>query len=153
MHSIKREHFGANYPSESFPTVVSVSAEETAELRQKIAGRLQVAADDTLLLVKTLRSRSRLVEGARAEAEDFDLSAICWRERLRPASEVYVNWDRFNDIDRIAFADLSKHFDDIWYPASDDIDIFDTTCDWFVSVDPTGEVRLTRLHIPQPVAR
>ncbi len=43
---------------------------------------------------------------------------------------------------------MSRWFDDIWYPASDDIDLFDSTLDWILSVSHSGLIDLRRLDMP-----
>ena len=63
---------------------------------------------------------------------------------LAPEPLVYVNWLRFDDIDCLAFSDLARYFDDIWYPSADYIDIFDSSMSWVLSVDYLGFVRFVR---------
>jgi hypothetical protein len=58
--------------------------------------------------------------------------------------KVYLNWYRFDDIDQIDLADLDRYFFDIWYPDSDDLDVFDDSADWIVSIAHHGNVRLFR---------
>jgi len=59
--------------------------------------------------------------------------------------KVYVNWYRYDNVDEIQFVDLTKYFDDIWYPGLDDIDIFDATFSWILSISHDGAVRSARL--------
>ena len=47
---------------------------------------------------------------------------------IEPAELVYLvwaNWQGFDTVDTIYFKSLSDYFDDIWYPAADDIFIID----------------------------
>ena len=39
------------------------------------------------------------------------------------------------------FAIVSKYFSDIWYPSTDDIDVFDSSVSWILSVNHEGEIR------------
>lgn len=45
---------------------------------------------------------------------------------IKPQTNVYINWYRYDQVDEMAFVDLDKCFADIWYPGPDDIDIFDS---------------------------
>lgn len=40
------------------------------------------------------------------------------------------------------FKDLTEHFDYIWYPGPDDIEIFDDSLSWILSVDHGGYLRV-----------
>ena len=42
--------------------------------------------------------------------------------------------------------DLNKHFYDVWYPSSDDIELFDDTLDWIIFVRHYGGVQLLALN-------
>lgn len=53
-------------------------------------------------------------------------------------SNVFINWYRFDDIDKMSLKDLDQYFYDIWFPATDDIDIFDDTFKWIVSIFHDG---------------
>ena len=39
----------------------------------------------------------------------------------------------------------NKYFDDIWYPDSDDIDIFDQTLSWILTVLHNGDVKILQI--------
>jgi hypothetical protein len=41
--------------------------------------------------------------------------------------------------------DLSRYFDDIFYPGPDDIELFDETLKWFMLVDHEGAISITEL--------
>lgn len=42
----------------------------------------------------------------------------------------------------MSFVDLANFFDYIWFPSSDDVDIFDASFDWILSIDHAGFVKL-----------
>ncbi|HEV7224714.1 MAG TPA: hypothetical protein VGN42_18530 [Pirellulales bacterium] len=80
--------------------------------------------------------------GLNALDEGFDLSRVFEALDIWPDDSVYINWHRFNanEIDAITVADLTLYFDDIWYPSSDDIDIFDDTLCWVLVVSHEGMI-------------
>ena len=61
---------------------------------------------------------------------------------IKPNLQVYLNWYSFTDIDILNIIFLDKYFFDIWYPISDDIDIFDESLNWFLSIRHDGNVVL-----------
>jgi len=56
-----------------------------------------------------------------------------------------LNWYRFDKIDELRFVDLCEKFEDIWYPSSDDLDIFDRNMNWLISIEHSGSIRVLRI--------
>jgi hypothetical protein len=140
MDSVKIENFKRENPGFAFPRFTSLTPNDCAQLRSGIAGRLGLTAQsEPLELLKTLRARATYFTGVNA-SHGFDLRNLISKLGYTPDAEVLVNWYRFDQIDRIAVSDLDKHFDDIWYPGSDDIEVFDESVDWLVLVRHDGVV-------------
>jgi hypothetical protein len=111
-------------------------------LRIAIAKRAELDQhSDPLVLLEALWAAAEFVPDVDAD-NGFDLRKLISARNLRPQEEVLLNWLRFDNMDRLAFSDLSQYFDDIWYPSSDDIDIFDDTLDWFVFIRHDGCVKI-----------
>jgi len=147
MDSIKVQNFSRENPGIEFPPFTSLTPNDCARLRTAIAQRLGLNPESApLLLLQTLQARALHFTGTNAE-DRFDLRNLISELGFRPSAEVLVNWQRFDEIDRIALSDLSRHFDDIWYPGSDDIEIFDESLDWLVLVRHDGVV--TAMNLPQ----
>ena len=91
-------------------------------------------------LVLTLKDRSSVVNGIRADENGFNLGDVTRRLDLKPKDLILINWHQFDDIDEVRFTDLARFFLDIWYPAADHIDIFDETFQWVISIGYSGEV-------------
>ncbi len=53
---------------------------------------------------------------------------------------VFINWGKFDNIDEISFNDLDRYFYDLWFHSADDIDIFDDTYRWIVSIRHDGVI-------------
>jgi len=98
-----------------------------------------------LVLTNRLLELSVPYKGINAENEHFDLAAVAKDLGISAEKKVYVNWYRYDNVDEIQFVDLTKYFDDIWYPGPDDIDIFDATFSWILSISHDGAVRSARL--------
>ena len=99
---------------------------------------------DLLTALSAAEARSEPVNGAPDE-EGFNLSDALTRGGVCAAETVYINWNRFDTIDAIALRDLSAFFEFIWYPAVDDIELFDRTCSWMLLIRHYGAVRLLQL--------
>lgn len=110
-------------------------------LRARFAQRVGCSQEtDNLTLTRRVADGLTRVDGVNAEAEDFILSEAFERLGITPQSRVYVNWYRFDDVDRISLNNLSSYFTDIWYPGTDDIEIFDETCCWILSISHDGDL-------------
>jgi hypothetical protein len=103
---------------------------------------------EPLTLTKQLFELTRPCGGPNAEDDDFHLQETMVRVGITPQKTVYVNWYRYDEIDEMHFAELAKYFDDIWYPSSDDIDLFDSTFSWLVEIPHYGVVQWCRLEGP-----
>ncbi len=65
------------------------------------------------------------------------------KNQIRPTEAVYINWYHFDDIDMFHTAkSVERCFDSIWYPVSDDIELFDDSLGWTLSVDHDGYIEL-----------
>ena len=71
---------------------------------------------------------------------DFKLINTLKCLKIKYLDSLYLNWYKFDNIDAIALKDLDKYFYDIWYPGSDDIDIFDSNLTWIVSIRHDGYI-------------
>lgn len=70
--------------------------------------------------------------------ENFKLIDNLKKIGITPMKEVFINWYRFERIDVFNAVDLDKFFYNIWFPSSDDIDIFDESLNWIVSIRHDG---------------
>lgn len=144
MDEIKIENFRRT-GSGQFPTFVALHSDRCRELLRKVAVFCKMPADtDGLGLVSQLVGMSTVIEVLDESACPVDLYDMLKSQGIHPFREVFVNWDRFRTIDSIGLADLSEYFFDIWYPSSDDIDIFDESVSWVMSVSHHGTVSIAK---------
>src|SRR3990167_2903915 len=78
----------------------------------------------------------------RADSPNFNLTSVFEYFNLNPAGEIYVNWYRFDKIDRFKLKDLCEYFSYIWYPGSDDIELFCEDISWMLSISHDGYISL-----------
>lgn len=125
----------------------NLSADKCRELRRGLARRLGVTAEiDGLFLLNKIAGLLAVVEEADACKDSFDLNQVLKSKGVFPKDLVYINWHRFDDIDRMRIVDLKLRFTDIWYPSADDIEVFDDAFSWILSITHDGSVRLGFLN-------
>ena len=86
-----------------------------------------------------------LLDDINAEDDDLDWNKVFNSIGIPVPNEVFINFERFNNIDVFLFKDFCKYFDDIWYPAADDIEVFDSSFNWIVSVKHYGAVHYAKI--------
>ena len=138
MEQFKIQNFADNI-TESFPPFAALSPLECGNIRRQFRDALGLPSDSNpLVIVSELVKRQSICHDTDAADEGFDLRELFCAIGINPHKDVFVNWYRFDDIDRLQFADLSKYFSDIWYPVSDDIEVFDDSLVWVVSIRHDG---------------
>ena len=142
MEAFKIEHFSKVHNGLSFPWFHSLTVDEKQLMQNRLLKKLSMTEDkNTLNLVCTLSEIGKVHQGFNAQDKNFDLIKVFESLGIHTSDCVYINWYRFDQVDKIKLVDLAKYFDDIWYPSSDDLDIFDDNLSWFISISHEGEVR------------
>jgi len=145
MEQHKIENFERE-EGKNFPSFRELEKEECKKIYHCVAKKLNLPEDvSDLDLVKKLDSIGVFVDGVNAEDEDFNLIELLKKKQIREPREVFINWYRFDAIDAMNLDDVVKYFSDIWYPGSDDIDIFDETLTWFISVRHDGIIKIAKV--------
>ncbi|MCR9166599.1 MAG: hypothetical protein NXI35_38405 [bacterium] len=142
MDTSKLENFRRSYPGQPFPEFAALTAAECETLRKKVAATLGLSDGDPLELVRHLHAQTGNHLGEVPRDGQPDLRALVEGVPIGRPHRVFVNWYRFDDIDSLDLDALSRHFDDIWYPSVDDIEVFDDSCRWFLSVSHDGRMTL-----------
>lgn len=147
MDKLKIDNFSKIHREIDFPKYVSLDSVSAKKIQFLIAEKLKLEdCSDGLSLVKKIDARGALCEGINAEDEQFSLSEAISLAGLISSELVYVNWYRYDDIDKLCLNDFDKYFDDLWYPDLDDIDIFDDSLTWIMSVLHSGQIKVLRLQ-------
>jgi hypothetical protein len=145
METFKIENFQRDNPGRSFPRFEHLSPSQCQEFRNAAANTVGLDPHvDSLTLIRTMAMNATPVADVNAEQDGFDLSALVIGLGISFGREVFINWHRFDDIDQMSLQDLSTHFDAIWYPGPDDVEIFDSSVSWFLLVSHDGAVSLLR---------
>lgn len=139
MDKLKIDHFAREHPAEGFPGFRSLTPDDAALIRENVARALMLPlTSDGASLLRALGDQQTVLDEPNAEAVGFNLKACLRSLGIHARDSVFINWYRFDDIDEMKVDDLSRYFANIWYPSSDDIEIFDGKYDWILSVRHDG---------------
>lgn len=143
MEEFKIDLFNQENHGEEFPWFRTLSLDEQANAIDNILLLLKISSNTTSLeLVKEINEIGEILPDFNAELPGFRLSSVLKSQGIVPKDKVLINWYRFDNIDQFYFDDLNKHFDSIWYPGPDDIDIFDESFSWVLSVSHSGVISI-----------
>jgi hypothetical protein len=146
MDQFKIAIFKRENPESDFPRITPLSEARVSSIRNRLATKVGLGdVFDDLKLTKELNAKSVVVASANAEDPEFSLKNTLESLGVYSNPIVYVNWYRFDKIDEIELCDLDIYFSDIWYPSSDDIDVFDESLQWIVSVVHDGALQFLDL--------
>lgn len=130
---------------DDLPQLEALDPARCQEVRRHVAHSLEMSpAGEPRDLSIALRARTTWLPGIVATAEDFSLLDLT-RHLGIEADVVYVNFWRFDDVDELRLDELSRRFDDIWFEVTDDIEIFDDSLSWYLSVSHDGAVGIYRV--------
>jgi hypothetical protein len=124
MEAFKFEHFARQNPTQTFPPFTNLTPVELERVRIALCRAASLPPEIAWPpLLQHLLWKSQPVAGVNAESEFFDLVSVAGDLGIAPAGQVYLSWyPSRGEIDRLAFADLARWFDWIWYPSSDDVE-------------------------------
>lgn len=146
MEKFKIDNFVRENPSCVFPDVLTLTQDETLSIRSRLIDILKLDPTvDSLKLINFLWGKSSAINSINAEEEDFNFFELIRLAGINPKQSVLVNWDRMETIDRIRLDDFCKYFSDIWYPSSDDIEVFDDSLTWMILIEHSGDIRFAQL--------
>jgi hypothetical protein len=91
-------------------------------------------------LVRYIRERSQNLPEFDAESTEFRLQKCFDKIGLSPRANLFINKQHFEEFIEIETQAMDVLFDEIWFPAADDIELFDDTYSWILSVSHDGEI-------------
>jgi len=140
MEKFKIDYFKNSCPGKDFPDFKVLTAKECENIRSGLFRKLNLEGDISKLdLTRKIEQLSNSIDNhLNAKSESFSLIKILESNQVFFHDNVYVNWHRYDNIDIMKLKDLVRYFDYIWYPGPDDINIFDESFEWILSVDHGG---------------
>lgn len=142
---IKKKNFLKENPSLPFPNLAAVSDQCLFDLRATFIKKLGLPSScNNLVLFRTLESVADLIKGYDATSKGFALTKLFHELGITPNEKVFINWDNFETLSEVRVKDLSDFFSYLYYPSSDDIEIFDSSTDWILMIAHHGSLRIWR---------
>jgi hypothetical protein len=146
MEAFKIEHYERENGVGTFVPFRHLSTHEANSIFQSLKRRLELPEEfDGLQVVRIISKRGVFIKDFDADQDDFDLKQVMNHINLFVEDKLFVNWYRYDNIDEFRANDLYEKFSDIWYPSSDDIDVFDSSLSWILSISHHGKVQVIRL--------
>lgn len=131
--------------NKNFPQYKSLSESECQLIQNNICKKFFISNNSNLLdVVKQLSRMQKHIPDVNAKDENFTLSEVLIRLGIETKKSICLNWYRFDEIDQFNLNDLVQNFDDIWFAGSDDIDLFDESLNWVLSIRHDGCLSLLK---------
>ena len=140
MHPRKITNFKNEHPKKEFPKFRSLNPSECSIIATRVGRYFGNGDISGVKLAKYIRANARLLQDLNAESESFDFSALLHFLGMKMPAQVFLNWGHFDDIDQMETRDFADCFSDIWYPSADDIDVFDESLGWIISIGYSGQI-------------
>lgn len=146
MDKIKIEDFARDHPNKKFPAYRTLDAQEAKEIRFLLAERMGVPADITPLdLVKQVTTKSTPIPHVNAEDDGFSVIGLISELGVNSKDDILINWYRYDHIDEMRLSDVSRYLDDLWYPVAEEVDLFDESLKWILSIEYSGAISILEL--------
>lgn len=146
MEQVKIDNFLRGNDGGTFPRYTPLNNESCADIRSLLSERLRLdTSADGMTLVNEVDRRGEICEELKYDDDNFDLKKVLSSLEINWPEYVFINWYRYDNIDKMMLSGLASHFDDVWYPGVDDIDIFDETFTWVLSVTHYGQVKVLKI--------
>jgi hypothetical protein len=138
MNRSRIDDFLHEHPGIEFPWFVEKTNEECAVIRQTIAQKYSLAAYlfDSVEFMKALQRIERTVFGEDVVGDEQAPGVVEVLAAIdAPVPErILINWRRFDAIDEMRFCDVDRYFFDLLYAGDDDVDLFDASLEWIVTL-------------------
>lgn len=141
----KKKYYVQESGDEDFPFFVTLDSNEASQHEERIKEIYGFAMEvDSRDLLNYMAKNSQLVSKFRAEDCDFNFMEMLKSLHLSPKIVIYIDWHRFDKIDKISVEKFSDFFDDIWYPQADDMFLYDDSFSWFVLISHHGAISIIK---------
>lgn len=141
MEDFKKELFKKEY-KKGFPYYFELGKEDCVEIKKRIIDKFKFKNEN---FENCLRENQFLLDYTNAEDDNFDFLSLLNNLNLKKEEYILINWISFENIDKFSINDFYKYFKDIWFPISDDIDVFNENLDWIISIRHDGAIYCTQL--------
>jgi hypothetical protein len=124
----------------SFPEYETLNQSECQSIATELSNRYKINISNPGV---ELASKQSFYDKCNA-LDRFDLINTLTDLGIEPNGKLFINWDRFEKIDVFDIDDVDRYFNNMWFPSSDDIDLFDDGLSWILSVRHDGCISILK---------
>ena len=143
MDSYKLEEFAGDHPGQQYPWVESVQPQEAQRMVSELMSRFCPSATNASDFIHFIAEQPMLEEITVLD-DEFDFTRLLIDAQIRIPQEILVNFAAFEQLERMRYAEFAKHFRYVYWPATDDLDCFDESLEWIVSIDHDGRITVLK---------
>ncbi|MDB5156581.1 MAG: hypothetical protein JWR50_1288 [Mucilaginibacter sp.] len=137
MDEFKKELFEKEHLA-NFPKYETLNNSESQKILDDLSKKYNI---DSSNFAKELAGRQSSYDSLHNDSLDgFELRVTLANIGIEPLNQIFINWNNFEDLDVFDTDDLDKYFNDIWFPVSDDINLFDKSMNWILSISHYGAI-------------
>lgn len=141
MEQFKITTFEKENPGKNFPKYREASSLELQEIQRQLRKILCIGNESSVLdITEGVRCNTDWLEIENAETDGFSIKATLKGVGVTPAGDLFINWHRYDKADVMSLELLNEYFDYLWYPGSDDIEVFDQSLSWILTIRHDGVV-------------
>lgn len=137
MDKFKFEHF-KKYHGFDLKSIIRLTEQECEQIRHSLFLKYRVTSDKELFL--RIIDRTNNSEVVETITDNTLIERVFSSTGIVPNRHIYLVWGSLDNIDTMPFDDFCKYFDDIWYPSSDDIGVFDDSLSWLILITHYGAI-------------
>lgn len=133
-------NFKTDNPNLEFPDYKSLSDSVKKNLIKSLFDNLKISNNlNGVNLSKSIEKKSIII--GKISDGAFILDDLLSNFGYSANEKIYLNWKNFESIEEMSKLSFNQNFFDIWYPGVDDLDIFDESCNWLLSITHAGIVK------------
>lgn len=144
MDRFKFEIFKKENPKTPMFEVVPLTLDKIQIIQKKLFQLLNIEDNNIQELEKRIYQIANVLIPSIPE-NNFSIKELFYNLNVE-SNFLYVTWDSFKTIDRFKLTDFCQWFEYIWYPSSDDIDIFNDDLTWILQVYHYETIALAQLE-------
>ncbi|HSG30980.1 MAG TPA: hypothetical protein VLB82_05485 [Thermodesulfobacteriota bacterium] len=145
MEKFKLEYFKNDFPNEDFPYYREIVGEELSKLRERFCNSFGLSHEltpaDMNKLTYELAKHYYELDNPITNNNDWKKIILYSGINIKDDDRVLIKWEEYGKIDEMIFKDVCKYLYFIWYEPSEEIGLFDNSCEWIIYFFHYGGVR------------
>lgn len=155
MDIYKIDNYNRDSDGKPFPWYYHLENAELSELVKKIVFAFSIQMNTTIeLIIQKICDKTHLLldnNGSyfNATNEYFQISDVFDLIGVKDQDTIYISWGPgepclCSDVDLLYIKDVLKHFNDLWYPGTDDMVMFNDSFSFIIWIDHGGGIHYNK---------